>query len=231
MSATLMPMQSLTIARLLQAGSFMLLLAATGCTTTNFEQIREAETGISSGEKIAVFGRQNQLGYEAKASMVRCLTRKTKKIPIVTQEQFADSMFPWFEPRLAPTSLDDLKLLLKRPAVASKLAETQVRYLVWVSSAGNATERKGGMSCAIGLGVGYCLGFMMWDNDASYEVSIWDLKTLTQSGRMRSSSAGTSAVLGAILPIPFIAPVERQSCHLAAKNLSAFILNDDKDGQ
>lgn len=197
-----------------------------GCVSTSFEQIREAETGIEAGERVAIIGRQNQLGYEADASMVRCLSHQTSKISVVNDSTFSDWMFPWFEPRLAPANLEELKTLLKRPAFAARLAKTKVRYLVWVESVANTEDRKGSMSCSVGIGVGFCLGFMMWENDAAYEVFIWDLEALTQAGRMRSNASGSSAILGALVPIPLIAPVERQSCNLVAKNLSKFILEE-----
>lgn len=202
-----------------------LSLLLTGCVSTHFEQVRESETGLQKGEAIAVLGRQNSLGYEAKESLINCLSASVRNIPVVKEKAFADRLFPWFETRVAPKNIAELKTLLQNPAIADQMIKSKVRYLIWADGASSADERKGSMSCAALPTGALCLGFIIWTQNAKYEITIWDIKKLVVAGRMRANATGTAAILGAIAPVPLITPIERGSCKLIAKRLSTFILD------
>lgn len=193
------------------------------CVTNNFEYIRESATGISTGESIVIMGRQNHLGYEADVPMVDCLTKNMRGADVMNGESFADYLYPWFEPRFAPTSAEEMKALLNQPEIANLLAIANIRYLAWVESDKTNEKKSGSMACAAGAGFGGCFGFLVWDNKAEYEVTIWDLRNKVTSGKMRNEAHGTSAMVGAIIPIPLVASVRRESCGLVARKLSTFI--------
>lgn len=199
------------------------MLSLGGCVSTNFEQVREGQTGIEDDESIVILGQRNSLGYEARASLINCLGNSTKKINVIKQTDFVDAMFPWFEPRLAPQTIEELTALLKQPAVADRMRQMNVRYLAWANGVSSVDERKGSMACGASPGVAFCLGFILWIENASYQVAIWDIKQAIVAGRMRADATATSAILGAIAPIPLIASTERNSCKIIAKQLSNFI--------
>ena len=195
----------------------------TGCVTHHFEHIRETATGIIGSESTVILGRQNHLGYEADVAMVDCLRRQMRRVKITDNEDFTQSLYPWFEPRLAPTNIEEMKALLSHPQITERLAIANIRYLVWVESDLTSLEKRGSMACAAGTGFGGCFGFLAWDDKAKYEVAVWDLKNQVVSGQMRNEAHGTSVVVGALIPIPLVASVKKASCGVVAKKLSAFI--------
>ena len=209
-------------------GCALLMLLATfitSCVTTNFEQIREGSTGLEENESIVILGRRDSLGYEAQASLIGCLTKNTKHIRIISQKEFVDMMFPWFEPRVAPRDLNELKALISQPAIRERIEKANLRYLIWADGSNNNLDSKGTMSCAVSPVGGFCFGFLFWQQDANYEITVWNLNTLTLAGKMRSDSVGTSAMLGVVLPIPLVAPTARSSCRVMAKKITQFVLN------
>lgn len=202
---------------------FMLLPLLAGCVTHNFEHIRKAATGINAGESIVILGRQNHLGYEADVPMVECLTDRVRGLNVMDGESFIDYLYPWFEPRIAPNNVEEMKVLLGQPEIAKRLEIANIRYLAWVEGEHTNEDKSGSMACAAGTGFGGCFGFLLWDNKAKYEVTIWDLQNKVTAGQMRNEAHGTSAVVGALIPIPLIASVRRESCGVIARNLSSFI--------
>lgn len=79
------------------------------------------------------------------------------------------------------------------------------------------------MSCTITPGGGGCFGFLTWENDSSYEASIWDAHTARTAGRVSSDAAGTSYVPALVIPIPLIARVQTSACVSLAEQLKTFI--------
>lgn len=203
----------------------LITILITGCVSTNFEQIREQPTGLKRNESIVILGHRDSLGYEAQASLIDCLSANTKNIRVISQKEFVDMMFPWFEPRVAPRDLSELKALISQPAVQERIEKENLRYLIWADGNNNNLDNKGSMSCAVSPVGGFCFGFVFWQQDTNYEITVWDLDTFTMSGKMRSDSVGTSAMLGAILPIPFIAPTASASCRVMAKKIAQFVLS------
>ena len=53
----------------------------------------------------------------------------------------------------------------------------------------------------IGPGGGGCFGFTQWDKVSTYEAIIWDLIELTEKGRIRVDSEGTSYLIGVVAPL------------------------------
>ncbi len=203
------------------------LLLTGGCVSTVSEQIRERETGLNRGESLVVVGRRDSLGYEAQSSLIECLDKSITRIKTIPQKQFADSVFPWFEPRTAPQNLEELETLLQKPAVAERIQADKIRYLAWTDIRKRTLDKRGNMNCAVSTLGGLCLGIIYWQKDVVYEVVVWDVQALHTAGRMRSESEGSSAILGAIIPIPLITSPGRTSCKAMAKQLSSFIQGKD----
>ena len=74
-------------------------------------------------------------------------------------------------------------------------------------------------------GGGGCFGFLTWENDASYEATIWDAKNKTVAGKVSSDAAGTSYMPALILPIPLVARVQSNACFGLADQLDTFFTN------
>ena len=61
------------------------------------------------------------------------------------------------------------------------------------------------MTCGMSPGSAGCFGFLTWENDASYEASVWDTQEQRAAGRLSSDAAGTSYMPALVVPIPIIA--------------------------
>src|SRR5690606_29720447 len=132
------------------------LMGLAGCTTTTVDQFRQGETGIEAHESIVILGRRQGSAYETREEFVDCVgsrvSRGSRGIRVIPEQEFIDAMFPWFEPRTAPLRTSDLQALMEEDVVASKIAEFGIRYIVWLDGQTETTSRSGSISCAVGPG-------------------------------------------------------------------------------
>ena len=201
-----------------------------GCVTSRIEQSREATTGIMTDEAMVILGRANYNEIETKESFTGCLedilAGGPAPIRLIPEKQFKDSLYPWFEPRTAPTSADELGRLFAQPGVQDMIDEANVRYLAWIEGDTVTVDSGGSMSCTISTFGGGCFGMSYWEQDASYEASIWDLKRLDEAGQISADANGTSYLAGLIVPIPIIARPGNAACKGLANQLREFVLGE-----
>ncbi len=204
-----------------------LCVTLTACVSTRIEESRRAVTVMTSDDTVVILGRAKHTDDETEASFTECvndaLAGHNARLSLMSESDFVDAMFPFFEPRLAPTNLDDLSQVLNDPLVAGKVNETRVRYLVWLDGNTETTDQGGSMTCSIGAAGGGCFGLNWWERDSSYEATIWDMQNLNAAGYISADSTGTSYVAGLILPIPMIARTGKAACEGMAEQLSEFL--------
>ena len=63
-----------------------------------------------------------------------------------------------------------------------------------------------------------------WEEDASYQASIWDLKNLSTAGEISADANGTSYLAGLVVPIPIMARPGSAACKALAKQLKEFLI-------
>ena len=210
----------------------VLLVAMLGaCVTTRIENIREAATGLKEGEGIVIMAKSYHLGNETEQDFIDCvgdtIGRGKTGLRVVPHQEFVDALFPWFEPRTAPSDTKGLPALMSRPGVAEMIAEKGVRYVIWVDGDTDKTAGGGSMSCAIGPGGGGCFGFAWWQNDSDYEATVWDLDGLEDAGTVSADVSGTSFLPAIIIPIPLIARTRAKACKGLSDELKLFIVDDE----
>ena len=198
-----------------------------GCVSSRIEQSRDASTGIKSDEAIVLLGRASYNEKQTEESFTECIAKELGRgenpIRLVGQNQFRDDLYPWFEPRTAPASADELGKLFAQPGVKERIDSANVRYLAWIDGDTVTIDKGGSMSCAVSTFGGGCFGMSYWEQDASYEASIWDLKNLTASGQISADANGTSYLAGLVLPIPILARPGNAACKGLAAQLRVFI--------
>jgi hypothetical protein len=203
------------------------LMTVIGCASTRIEERREASTGMADEDAIVLLGRASYSDRETETSFTDCVASALEKgdrpLRLVTQKEFKDQLYPWFEPRTAPTSSKDLAKLFAQPGVQERIIETQVRYLAWISGDTITVDSGGSFSCTISSFGGGCFGVSYWEEDASYEASIWDVENMTTSGQISADATGTSYLAGVILPIPIIARPGNAACKALANQLREFL--------
>jgi hypothetical protein len=209
------------------------LTAATllsGCVTATVQQVRQTETAMAEGDSIVVMGRRNRPSQaEAELDFIDCVSRNmgsgSGSVAVISEQAFMDAMFPWFEPRTAPLNTSDLPSLLRQPVLAERIREIGLKYLVWLEGSTTRIGQGGSLSCTLTPGGGGCFGFLTWENDSSYEASIWDAHTAKTAGRVSSDAAGTSYMPALVVPIPIIARVRSSACVSLAEQLKLFVQN------
>lgn len=208
------------------------LLSACGATTT-IDEFRPstAPVEISTGEKVVILGRRDAGHYETDRDFVDCVAGRIESpgIAILPEQEFIDAIYPWFEPRTAPKGLRRLTRLMEEPIVRDRVAIEDVRYLVWLDGTTETVDKAGSMSCALGPTGGGCLGLVQWEKESVYEAIIWDLRDVTEKGRIRVDSSGTSYVIGVLAPIPLLSPVKRDACAGLGDQLKSYFTTDLKN--
>ena len=216
-----LPGTRMLVAVLLSAGIL------SGCVSSRIEQVRQADTNIQPGEAMVILGRASYNEKETEASFTDCvekaLNRKGDSIRLISQIEFMDSLYPWFEPRIAPTSADELGQLFAQPGVLHRIEAANIRYLAWIDGDTVTIDKGGSMTCTISTFGGGCFGMSYWEEDASYNASIWDLQTMTAAGQISADATGTSYLAGVIIPIPILARPDKKACKGLANQLRNFI--------
>jgi len=211
----------------------LLLLAAVylgGCAaTTTIDEFRPTTEPleIAAGEKIVILGRRDAGHYETDRDFVGCIGKRINgsDITVLPEQAFIDAIYPWFEPRTAPKGLPRLKRLMEEPVIRAKVARERVRYLVWLDGSTETQGHIGSMSCTVGPTGAGCFGYSQWDKIVFIEAIIWDLTDLTEKGRIRVDSEGTSYLIGIVAPIPLLSPVKSNACSGMGKQLKSFFTN------
>src|SRR6185312_12447718 len=86
----------------------VLVLGATlsGCMQSRVEESREMPTHINKGEAVVILAKPQVEGTGAEDGFMDCVSDELKggkaNIAVYGNNEFVDSMFPWFEPGTAP---------------------------------------------------------------------------------------------------------------------------------
>jgi hypothetical protein len=236
-------MQSVSGQRALRAVvAAVLCSSAAGCMTAKIEEMREAPTQITSDEAIVLLAKPHLEGTGTEDKFLDCLERelvgesvsadvadrqragkkfdprsslKDGPFQIYADHTFVDALYPWLEPSTAPANAQGFSTFLARPGVTERVNSMGVRFIVWVDG---VTQKTDG-----GLGLGW------WEKTSDYEATIWDLKQGVSAGSLTTDVKGTSVMIGAIAPIPLIAPVQSTACDRLAGQLKAFLLGSSAE--
>lgn len=205
-----------------------LTVPLTGCVTSTVQEIREADTGMTADDSIVVLGRRTLPSTaETEFGFVSCVSdsvrRGTTGIKVIDEQTFRDAMFPWFEPRTAPANTSDLPEIISQPNLVERLQQLGLRYLVWIEGDTDRTDAGGSLTCSVTTAGAGCFGFLTWENDSSYEASVWDIRTGTSVGRISSDAVGTSYMPAVVVPLPIIARVRSSACNSMADQLKTFL--------
>jgi hypothetical protein len=211
------------------AGAATLLLVS-GCMTARLEEDRNSTTNIQAHEAVVLLAKPHVEGITAEDDFMDCVGDKMSKttgIQVVANDSFVDSMFPWLEPSTAPQRPEGVTKLLSRDVVADRIAESGVRYLIWVDGATRQIDSGGSITCTLGPAGGGCIGFGWWEKESDYQAVVWDINTAKTAGSVSTNVTGTSALVGVVVPLPFIARVQGAACDRLAEQLGAFLRGDD----
>jgi hypothetical protein len=213
--------------------TFCALSSLMSCSTsTIIDEYRVTDTHLEIGdnEQIVIMGRRHAGEYETEPDFIDCIGNKiatTEKLSVMPEQQFLDSLYPWFEPRVAPLKLKRMGRILENPIISERIKSLGIRYMVWVDGNTETTEKNGAINCAISPAGGGCFGFASWDKTSIYEAIVWDLNQLDEEGRVKVETKGSSYLLAVGAPIPFIAQVQSDACEGIGSRLKGFFLTGE----
>ena len=202
-----------------------------GCMHARTQESREMPTHIAGTEAVVILAKPQIEGAGSENKFMNCLAHKLSSsrtpIHVRSNTEFVDSLFPWFEPGTAPTRPEAVAAVLSHPGVSEVVAASGVRYVVWVDGATRKTDGGGSLACGAAPGAAGCIGFGWWEKQSAYEATVWDLKQGKEAGSVGTNVTGTSAVIGAIVPLPFIARVQGVACDRLSEELGIFFHGKD----
>jgi hypothetical protein len=219
----------IAIGKILTA-SLVLAITLSGCMTTRVEESKNNSTGILNHESIVILETSYHAGNETEDEFVDCISKKVQKgrsgINVYSDEQFADVMFPWFEPRTMPRTPEALPALFERPGLTERLNDSGVRYIIWITGDTEKSASGGSLACAISPAGGGCFGLGWWQDDSSYKAAIWDIRAGKSAGEVSTDVQGTSVIPAVFIPIPLIARTKSAACKGLANELQTFIADE-----
>ncbi|MDJ0878206.1 MAG: hypothetical protein QNI86_06315 [Halieaceae bacterium] len=215
------------------APALVALALLQGCVTSTVDEVlyQGPEASDLVGDaSIVIMGRRHASDYETEPDFIECvgkhIQRRDDTITIMSELEFMNELYPWFEPRTAPLRPADIKRMMDIPPVADKLAAMNTEYMVWIDGETVRTGGAGSMTCGIGPGGAGCFGFGTWGNDSNYEATIWDFTDQEEVGRMSTQASGQSYMPAVVVPIPIIAPVQGTACDGLGDQLLEFFSDD-----
>ena len=204
-----------------------------GCMQARIEESREAATPLEKGDRVVILAKPQIEGAGAEDEFMDCVSDGVAKghhVAVHDNNEFVDRMFPWFEPSTAPQRPEAMSTLLARPGVSDQVTASGVRYVVWLDGSTRKTDGGGSLACGAAPGGAGCIGFGWWQKESAYEATIWDLKQAKSAGSVGTNVTGTSAIVGAIVPLPFIARVQATACNRMSNQLRSFFTGTDAPG-
>lgn len=199
-----------------------------GCSTTiRLEPYKQTDAVIEDGDGVVILARRHHSTHEAEQEFVDCisdsLARGNREIEVHSSTEFEDMLYPWFEPSTAPLNIPAMEELLNRPAVAERVERTGVRFLVWLDGSTDRVASGGSITCAAGIGGAGCMGLAWWEDDARYDMAVWDMQELNQSGTIHADARGRSVMPAVVIPLPFISRPQAKACRGLTDQLEQFL--------
>jgi len=211
----------------LTLGLLAMITALSGCVTTTVDEM-VMEPSVELGDAaVVVLGRRHSSDYETEPDFIQCIGReigsRSSGVRVISEAEFVDNLYPWFEARTAPMRVDNLERLLQQPRVQKAIDAMDMRYIIWIDGSTETTVGIGSVTCAVSTAGGGCFGFGSWKDDAKYEATIWNYDELNQVGRMSAEATGQSYMPAFVIPIPIIAPVQSSACESLGQQLLQYL--------
>jgi len=188
----------------------------TSCTTTRLEEQTNLPFEILEGESVVITSDSYHSGNNTENDFLECinksLSKKQKKFNVIPSQQFINQLYPWFEPRTAPQTTENLANFLAKDLIRNKIESLDVKYFVNITGQTKTNSSSGALSCAAGPGGGGCFGLAWWDDTSAYTASIWDLDQESSVGNVSANVSGTSVIPALVIPIPIIARTQKTAC-------------------
>lgn len=208
----------------LAVGLALVAASQSGCVTSRIDTSFNDTLKLTDTSSVVLLARRQNAERETESGFLDCVKKEITQgaggVPIGSDQDFMDKLFPWFEPRVAPLSGETLPELLAKPGVADRVVESGIRYVIWVDGSTELADGGGQLSCDINIG---CFGFSWWEKGADYEAAIWDLYDAKSMGLITTDVSGRSYMPAVVVPIPLIARTQAAACSGLADSLKEYL--------
>ena len=75
------------------------------------------------------------------------------------------------------------------------------------------------------------MGLAWWEDDATYDATVWDIHELSNTGTIHADFSGRSVMPAIIIPLPFIARPQAKACRGLTEQLEQFLTSPAGDGE
>jgi hypothetical protein len=127
------------------------LLVTAGCVpiptpaVATLEHAPSAELDpLEVGEAVAVMSSRDGATRFIADCVRKDLAGGLRQNRVLTEDEARDAFFPWLEPSQMPRTDEQAQTFITRPAVAAKLQDLRLRYLVVVDVTSSESEGQGG---------------------------------------------------------------------------------------
>ena len=116
----------MTIRRMHLCWSLLAPAVLSACVTSTVDEVLyqgpEANLGDAS---VVIMGRRHASDYETEPDFIECvadhIASADKSIHVMSELEFMNELYPWFEPRTAPLRPADIERMMQVKPVAEKL--------------------------------------------------------------------------------------------------------------
>jgi hypothetical protein len=215
---------SLTNVVFVACGAFLL----SACSTqARFEPYKVSDAVFRDGDGVVILARRHHATHEAEQEFVDCISDSLASRPldihVMGATEFADMLYPYFEPSMAPRDVAAMAELFDRPGFSDRVAESGVRFIVWVDGSTDRVSSGGSMTCAAGIGGVGCMGLVYWEDSARYDVAVWDIETAREWGAIYADVLGRSFMPAVVIPVPLIARPRAAACRGLTERLEVLL--------
>lgn len=209
---------------------FVLSTASCGGSKVSVQDSWQEQEAVPEGgfrklpdERLALVSVSPSTGAALVECVEEALYKQEPDLALIPSREFRDSMFPWFEPGIAPEGIEKLETVMTEAGVKRRIGELSLRFLVTLS--GGTITRPGSWGGCIGGGMGAaCVGGMSSEKQTDLTARILDLTSLEEVGQIEASGSGKSEV-GMIVIIPYFvaSSAESETCAALATRIVGFL--------
>lgn len=203
-----------------------LLTTAAACVSHPEPDVQTQQTSaatLAAGEIVTVLSATRTSARTEFATCVHeAMLETAPNLALMPGHEFRDALYPWFEPATLPADVEELSMLISKPAVKRRIEELAVRYVVVI--AGNTDrQNEGSFTCVATYSGAGCLGFSSEERTSRLSAALWDVEQGASAGEVTAKTAGTRVSIGVIVPILFFSATESAACDGLGERLAQLL--------
>ena len=195
--------------------TLILVIFITSCTRQHPSQGSSFDNRNNIFPTVAIVKKNDKGLFQDKEDFfITCLTKelREKNYNIISDKEFRDRAFPFFEPDEATMSVEPSIDILQEKLFQQKIKTLGVDYIIWVSGQTDYADKVGAVSCALGLQGGGCYGYASQNDESKIHSEIWHVPRKKLLGYNTATAKGKYQLFAFVIPIPIPSDSRQKSC-------------------